>query len=451
LTKSPRKSPSKLPRRRDAYTATTLVGPPEERDATAAAFVRPQVEERLVDEGEIGSGGSGSVHRAYDPNLRRSVATKVLAPRLVKNPDFMRRFVEEARVMAQLDHPNIVPVHDLVVEERRTGYIVMKLVRGRTLEAIVAEQVERETRADSLHELLAAFLKVCDALAFAHSRGVIHCDLKPANIMVGEFGEVYLMDWGIAAQKSQEVEVPASPGFRKNTRGTPAYMSPEQATGRVDAVSERTDIFGLGAVLYFILAGRAPFDAKSVTQALSRAKLRECEDIEVAAAIAPPPALARIVRKAMALDPADRFASVRELHHAVDEVLRSDWNLPTMVLAPGSVIIREGDFADAAYIIVRGRCAVSKTIDGEKRALRTLEPGAVFGETGVLSGDVRTATVEAITEVTLKVVTREVFHGRLGSDTWLGKFVMALADRFRELDAKLAARADGSERTPPPR
>jgi serine/threonine-protein kinase len=228
-------------------------------------------------------------------------------------------------------------------------------------------------------------------------------------------------------------------------------MSPEQATGRVDAVSERTDIFGLGAVLYFILAGRAPFDAKSATQALSRAKLGRCEDIEVAAAIAPPPALARIVRKAMALDPADRFASVRELQHAVDEVLRSDWNLPTMVLAPGSVIIREGDFADAAYIIVRGRCAVSKTIDGEKRALRTLEPGAVFGETGVLSGDVRTATVEAITEVTLKVVTREVFHGRLGSDTWLGKFVMALADRFRELDAKLAARADGSERTPLPR
>ena len=147
----------------------------------------------------------------------------------------------------------------------------------------------------------------------------------------------------------------------------------------------------------------------------------------------------------MALDPADRFGSVLEMHRAVDEVLRSDWNLPTRVFAPGSVIIQEGEFADAAYIVVRGRCEVSKTIDGEKRELRILESGAVFGETGVLSGDVRTATVEAITEVTLKVVNREVFHGRLGSDTWLGKFVMALADRFRELDAKLAGRADDSD------
>jgi serine/threonine protein kinase len=444
-----RKSRLKLASRR-AVQATTLLGPVEKREATTVKGARPEVEGQLVDEGEIGSGGSGSVRRAYDPNLRRSVATKVLAPRLVKNPNFMRRFVEEARVMAQLDHPNIVPVHDLVVEERRTGYIVMKLVRGRTLEAIICEEHDGEEHADSLHHLLAAFLKVCDALAFAHSRGVIHCDLKPSNIMVGEFGEVYLMDWGIATQKSQEVESPP-PGVRKNTRGTPAYMSPEQATGRVDAITERTDIFGLGAVLYFILAGRAPFDAKTATQSLTRARLGKCEDIELAAAMAPPPALARIVRKAMALDPADRFGSVLEMHHAVDEVLRSDWNLPTKVLAPGSVIIREGDFADAAYIIVRGRCAVSKMIDGEKRELRTLESGAVFGETGVLSGDERTATVEAITEVTLKVVTREVFHGRLGSDTWLGKFVMALADRFRELDAKLAARAEEPETTPSPR
>ena len=143
----------------------------------------------------------------------------------------------------------------------------------------------------------------------------------------------------------------------------------------------------------------------------------------------------------MAADPQDRFASVLELRDNVEKVLRSDWSLPTKVFPPGSVIVREGDWADAAYIIVRGRCAVSKTIDGEKRELRTLEPGAVFGETGVLSGDVRTATVEATTEVMVKIVTRELFHGQLGSDTWLGKFVMALADRFRELDAKLAATA----------
>jgi serine/threonine protein kinase len=344
--------------------------------------------------------------------------------------------------MARLDHPNIVPVHDLVVEERRTGYIVMKLVRGRTLEAIVTESQDqtrdREQAPDLLHNHLSVFLKVCDALAFAHSRGVIHCDLKPANIMVGEFGEVYLMDWGIASQKSEEVQV-SQPGVRKNTRGTPAYMSPEQAAGRVEGVTERTDIFGLGAVLYFILTGRPPFEAKTATQSLARAKSGNFEDLEQAAAVPPPPGLTRIVRKAMASDPQDRFARVLELRDSVETVLRGDWSLPTKVFPSGSVIVKEGDWADAAYIIVRGRCAVWKTINGEKRELRTLEPGAVFGETGILSGDVRTATVEAIGEVMVKVVTRDLFRGQLGSDTWLGKFVMALAERFRELDKKLAA------------
>jgi CRP-like cAMP-binding protein len=121
----------------------------------------------------------------------------------------------------------------------------------------------------------------------------------------------------------------------------------------------------------------------------------------------------------------------------VDLLLRGDWSLPTKVFAPGAPIVVEGDWADAAYIIVRGRCAVSKIVDGEKRFVRTLDPGAVFGETGILSGDVRTASVDAINEVMVKVVTRELFRDQLGGGTWLGKFVVALADRFRELDAKL--------------
>jgi len=388
---------------------------------------------KLVDEGEIGSGGSGSVRKAYDPNLRRVVATKVLASDLARYPEHLQRFVEEARLMARLDHPNIVPIHDLV-SDRESAYFVMKRVVGQTLDARVEGRGGHGS--DGLHELLQVFLKVCDAVAFAHSRGVIHCDLKPENIMVGEFGEVYLMDWGIASQKAERVDAP--PSARRSVRGTPAYMSPEQAEGSVAAISERTDIFGLGVVLYFILTGRPPFDGKTATQSLARARKGEHEDLESAAGVPPPPGLVRIVRRAMAPDPQDRFATVLELRHAVDIVLRSDWSLPTRVFADGAAIVREGDFADAAYIIVRGNCAVSKTIDGRAQILRTLEPGAVFGETGILSGDRRTATVQAVGEVTVKIVTRELFRGQLGNDTWMGKFVLALADRFRELDAKMA-------------
>ena len=427
----------KRPRRSSAVVGaaaeTVMRAWGEPAEDAVLKLMRPRVDRgELIDEGEIGAGGSGSVRKAYDPNLRREVATKVLATDLVRQPADLNRFVEEARLMARLDHPNIVPVHDLVVEEAKSSYIVMKLVRGRTLEAIVTEDTAAAHGQDGLHHLLSVFLKVCDALAFAHSRRVIHCDLKPSNIMVGEFGEVYLMDWGIA-----EAAMDRAANMRGSTRGTPAYMSPEQATGQTALISERTDIFGLGGVLYFILTGRGPFDALSTTLSLSRARACKYVDVDEAATIPPPPGLVRIVRKAMASNPADRFGSVIELRDKVDALLRSDWSLPTRVFAPGTVIVKEGEWADVAYIIVRGRCAVYKTVDGKIRTLRTLQPGAVFGEAGILSGDVRTATVEAIDEVMVKLVTRELFQDRLGSETWFGKFVLALADRFRELDQKL--------------
>jgi hypothetical protein len=428
-----KKTPKRTPGRASA-SAKTVVGAVR-TPARGVARTTGAPGMNLIDEGEIGSGGSGTVRKAYDPNLRRVVATKVLASDLARLPEHIYRFIEEARLMARLDHPNIVPIHDLVADQS-SAYFVMKRVVGQTLDARV--EAQRGAGSDGLHELLQVFLKVCDAVAFAHSRGVIHCDLKPENIMVGEFGEVYLMDWGIASQKAERMD--AAPGARRSVRGTPAYMSPEQAEGSVAAISERTDIFGLGVVLYFILTGRPPFDGKTATQSLARARKGEHEDLETAAGIPPPPGLVRIVRKAMAPEPENRYATVLELKHAVDAMLRSDWNLPTRVFPPGAVIVREGDFADAAYIIVRGRCAVSKTIDGRVQTLRTLEPGAVFGETGILSGDRRTATVQAVGQVTVKVVTRELFRGQLGNDTWMGKFVLALADRFRELDAKLTMR-----------
>lgn len=436
----------------DASNAATVVrASPRVGDADFDPYL-PGAESTagLVDEGEIGAGGSGSVRKSYDPKLRREVATKVLAPDLVKSPAYMRRFVGEARMMARLDHPNVVPVHDLVVEDRKTGYIVMKLVRGRTLEEIVTsarsgagqtaaggtgrrtKTNKADNQSDPPHRLLSAFLKVCDALAFAHSRRIIHCDLKPANIMVGEFGEVYLMDWGIA----EDADAPAARAVR-TARGTPAYMAPEQAAGKLSKITERTDVFGLGTVLYFIATGRPPFEADTISQSLSRARAGRFTDVDEAAPVPPAPGLTRIIRKAMATNPADRYASVVELREEVDMLLRSDWSLPTKVFSPGAVIVKEGAWADAAYIIVRGRCSVSKTVDGKVRQLRTLRSGAVFGEAGILSGNLRTATVQAVDTVTVKLVTRKLFEEKLGSQTWFGKFVLALADRFRELDQQV--------------
>ncbi|MEO5768509.1 MAG: cyclic nucleotide-binding domain-containing protein, partial [Polyangia bacterium] len=293
-------------------------------------------------------------------------------------------------------------------------------------------------------------LKVCDALAFAHDRNIIHCDLKPENIMVGEFGEAYLMDWGIASMLQGDGPPLPAPSDLTGVRGTPDFMSPEQATADPRGPTKRTDVFGLGAVLYFILTGRAPFGASTTAQALARAKKCNYDDPETVAAAKPPAALVRIVRKAMAADPTERFASVLELRQQVDQVVRGDWDLPTKTYPPGTTIVREGEWADAAYIIVNGSCLVWKTVDGERRLLRTLGPGAVFGETSILSGDVRTATVETVGEVGVRVVTRELFQDQLGVDSWLHKFVLALADRFRELEQR-AAPADSGVAEPRPR
>jgi eukaryotic-like serine/threonine-protein kinase len=389
-----------------------------------------------VDEGEIGAGGWGSVHRAYDPILRRIVAVKVMADHARDSAGHRMRFINEARTMAQLDHPNIVPIHDLVVQEGGDAHFVMKLVRGRTLETVVGESGPGGGGLEGLHRLLLTFLKVCDAVAFAHSRRVIHCDLKPENIMVGDFGEVYLMDWGIAWQKTTDAagkDAAAQPGIR----GTPAFMSPEQARKSVKTLTERTDVFGLGAVLYYILTGQAPFPGKTATQSIARARSCQYQDPELAAGLPLPRALVTIVKTAMAPDPADRYPSVLEVIRQVEAFSRGDWHLPVRTFAPGAVIVKEGDWADAAYIVVSGTCRVQKTVGAKTQLLRMMGPGDVFGETGILSGGTRTATVEAVDEVVVRVVTRELFENQLGVDSWLAKFVLTLADRFQDLERKL--------------
>lgn len=267
----------------------------------------------------LGAGGVGEVRAAHDAVLRREVAIK----RLIRDlPGTRDRFVAEAQVTAQLDHPNIVPVHDLGVDADGRLYLAMKRVRGRSL----AELLESPD-APVLEGRLDIFRKVCDAVAFAHARGVLHRDLKPDNIMVGAFGEVLVMDWGLAravGARDAPVQVDRFEGDALRTRdgqvaGTPAFMAPEQAEGRLDALDARTDVYGLGAVLYTLLTGRAPFSGEPlvVLEAVKRGRF------------SPPGRVARVpreldavVRKAMALRPDDRYASVDALREDIEAWLQ---------------------------------------------------------------------------------------------------------------------------------
>ncbi len=428
---------------------------------------------RYVDLGEIGEGGMGSVRRIRDRALRREVALKQLDPRLLPEEDRVLRFVEEAQITGQLDHPNIVSIHDLGRNEDGGYHFSMKLVEGKNLEEVIEEAGADRLSPDRLVEYLEILVKVCEAVAFAHSRGVIHRDLKPANIMVGEFGQVYVMDWGVARllgrqrqtpgrpeqdpQRPREADPPDAegpPAVRVTRKvdtweldtpgtviGTPGYMAPEQVAGQHHETDELTDVFALGGTLYHVLTGRPPYVGRNYYNLLVQALTCEPQPpAEVVTDGTVPPGLARIAMKAMSADPAERYPSVLAMRRELERFLRGAWHLPTRTYAPGEPIVVEGDEGDAAYIITEGHCVVRKRLGDEDVELRQMGPGDVFGEIAIFSATTRTATVEAVDEVTVMVVDRDALSARFELNSWMGRFVRALADRFQEVEERLQRR-----------
>jgi serine/threonine protein kinase len=410
----------------------------------------------------LGRGGMGEVYRAHDENLDRYVALKIIRPSRRKRfrltggdrpkPHLAKlredklgttqseRFTSEAQVTGRLDHPNIVPIYELGTDPNEGVFFSMKLVDGDTLTMALREDGHARLRPDRLAYYLQVLIKICEAVSFAHNRGVIHRDLKPSNIMVGEYGQVYLMDWGVAFLMASLAD-PESSG-RPNRSfgkvvGTIRYMSPEQVQGRHDQVDERSDVFSLGATLYHILTGHAPYMARTLPTLLRQALA--CEfipaDLEVGTG-AVPKALAQITTRAMATNPADRYQTVLELQKAAEAFLRGSWDQPVRAFSAGEQIVVQGEEGDAAYVIVEGRCAVIDSSGPERVVLREMGPGDVFGETAVFSSTRRTATVEALEDVTVTMVTRDTLTSGLGLSSWLGRFVRGLADRFSEVDLR---------------
>jgi eukaryotic-like serine/threonine-protein kinase len=229
----------------------------------------------------VGQGGMGEVFRVRDPQMDRMLAVKVLQAQQCGSLG-QARFLDEARLTGQLQHPGIPPVHGVGRGEDGRPYFVMKLIEGRNLGELLAE---RTSPSEGLLRFVAIFAQICQTLAYAHARGVIHRDLKPANVMVGAFGEVQLMDWGLAkvlkGASSGTLDTDAqAPGTARLTEdltqvgtilGTPAYMAPEQARGEIDLIDERADVFGLGAILCGILTGKSPYQAGGAAHLLTRA------------------------------------------------------------------------------------------------------------------------------------------------------------------------------------
>jgi serine/threonine protein kinase len=257
----------------------------------------------------------GAVLDTHDSAIRRDLAMKVLRPG--GSEEDIARFVEEAQITGQLEHPGIPPIHELGTDEKGRPYYTTKVLRGMTLGKVLELLREKQPAAlekYSLRTLLSAFLKVCDAVAFAHSKGVLHRDLKPENINIGDFGEVLVMDWGSAKRLDDKTLAPAG-----EIVGTPHYMAPEQARGEAAALDVRADVYALGATLYHILALRPPLMGDDHTTALKLAAEAKTDRLDVGQHYPHlprqriPDPLVAMVTKAMAPAPATRYQNVAAL------------------------------------------------------------------------------------------------------------------------------------------
>lgn len=284
-------------------------------------------------------GGMGEVWMAEDPDIGRPVALKRM---LSERPDQVRRFRVEAQITGQLEHPGIVPVHELGVNDSGQTYYAMKFVQGRTLKKVLDEYHELKTKGAATEveqvRLLQIFLSLCQTVAYAHSRGVLHRDLKPENVMLGEFGETILLDWGIAkvmGQPDDALGEAPGPVVRleegeegTETRagaimGTPCYMAPEVAAGLTDEVDFRSDVYLLGATLYEMLTARQPRTGNTPMELIKKARIESPPSTRTIDPTIPKP-LDAICSKAMALLKEDRYASASELAEDVQRLLAGE-------------------------------------------------------------------------------------------------------------------------------
>lgn len=379
----------------------------------------------------LAEGGAGRVLSAWDGALGRPLALKQVLPARAERPGAVEQFLAEARLTASLEHPNIVPVHELGERADSGPFFTMKLIEGRTLLDHL-KSVSRRLRGDVLDEIVGMLVDVCDALALAHSKGIVHCDLKSRNVMLGEFGEVYLTDWGSA----RRVGSPAPTNERGQVLivGTPGMLAPEQARG--EPLDPRADVFGMGALIYFILARRPPFEGGSPKARALAAQHGHFEPLSEVA-LGTPLALREISARAMALDPDDRYPDIQALQADLDRYRRGRLEVPEEAWEPGEVLIRQGDEDNDVYVVVTGRFSVTRVDgDGLTELIREVGPGEVLGEASALSGAPRTATVVALERSVVRRVSQERLQDELGRlPSWLRQVVETLALRFHDRES----------------
>ena len=309
------------------------------RENASAGFAAGQRVDHYQLDDEHARGGFGLVWRANDRKLGRLVALKQISAQMASHAECRRRFIAEARIAARLEHPGVVPVYDMGNPDDRLPYYTMKFVRGDTLAEAIRRFHEGSKppgeRAIEQLRLLNVFLAVTRTMEYTHAQGIVHRDLKPQNIILGDYGETVILDWGLAKEFEEDLasvdsvvmEALGDEDSRKTragtVQGTPAYMSPEQASGSPGDVDQRSDVYSLGAILYQILTGRVPFGGNSTDEILKKVRHDELRRPRLVDS-GVPKALEAICMKAMAKEPCDRYAEVSQMSADLERYLADE-------------------------------------------------------------------------------------------------------------------------------
>jgi serine/threonine-protein kinase len=397
---------------------------------------------------KVGEGGLARVSSTLDTFLNRVVAVKELKPAAVRNPDLLRAFLTEAKLIGYLDHPGVVSIFDTYLVEKDKPCYTMPLLRGRTGDEIfdappraVGEIVER----------LNVFVKLAETMAYVHGKGVIHLDIKPENIMVGEYGEVMVLDWGNARlydpEPYREYVAGLSEGsrleewFDKETEGivlgTPAYMSPEQTSSSRRTLSPVSDVFSAGIVLYEWLTGEHPFIAEGHGEVIGRIKAHHPPPMhELNPEV--PRRLSRIGAHMLAKEPSARYRDFHAVLEELHELQRSGEAFDTRTVEPGETVFTEGEGGEYAFVILAGKVEVYRMVGGTKRVLATLGPGEIVGELAIFSDVARTASVAALEPTTIRIMGRADIEKELEKlSPWVDEMITGLCRRFIVLNDKL--------------
>lgn len=403
-----------------------------------------QNEERYYTVRYVGEGGFGSVSCSFDQNLYRATALKKLHRQFRDDQQQLQAILNEVRLISYLDHPGVIPIYDAFISPDGDFCYTMKLLEGDDLETVLIHLQDQGQRMP-LARAVKLLNKLSETLAFVHDKGVLHLDIKPSNIMLGRYGEVCILDWGIAHLYDATRYQQYLKSFGKDQHidkiihdrsnrieGTIAFMSPEQTEQQRNQLTPASDIFSTGVVIYHALTGNLPFSDENLERFFYDLHQVEPPPLhEVRGDI--PLRLSQICAKMLEKDVHKRYQSFHAVLKDLEDFSSAGQVSEQRLYQPGDVLIQEGEIGDQVFQIIDGLVEISVQKSGQKNILTTRGSGTIVGELSIFTKEPRSATVTALQPTTVKLLNETMIMEELEKlNPWIGHMIYQLSKRFLE-------------------